>query len=118
MLRKLGIAKSSYYYQKSRISFADRHKDDFNIISAVFNDSQQRYGYRHIKVMLKKGESPKSEPPYYDGMPVAWNISCTPHVRLVNIMLDHAISILPLGMHPVDIRIVVATLVGLAGSSE
>lgn len=51
--------------------------------------------------MLKKGESQKSEPPYYDGMPVAWNISCTPDARLVNIMLDRAISILPTDMYPV-----------------
>lgn len=76
-------------------------KYDFNIISSVFNHSQQRHGYWRIKVMLKKGESQKSEPPYYDGMPVAWNISCTPDARLVNIMLDRAISILPTDMHPV-----------------
>jgi putative transposase len=37
----------------------------------------------------------------YDGMPVAWNISCKPDAQLVNHMLDRAISALPQDAHPI-----------------
>ena len=170
LLRRLGIAKSSYYYQKTRIDFAAKHEDDRKIIAAVFNDNHQRYGYRRIRVILNRegrivsekvirrimrenemivkrkkarkyssylGEiSPevpniierdfRSDKPNqkwltdvtefsipagkvylspmidcYDGMPIAWNISCTPDAHMVNTMLDRAISLLPRDMHPI-----------------
>ena len=157
LLKKLKIAKSSYYYQKRRVNFAVRHKDERKIIEAAFNDSKQRYGYRRIKVVLNRegyilsekiihrimredkmvvkvrkakryssylGEiSPevpnvikrdfRADKPNekwltdvtefsipagkvylspmidcYDGMPVSWNISCTPDTELVNTILD------------------------------
>lgn len=37
----------------------------------------------------------------YDGMPVAWNISCKPDAQLVNTMLDRAIHSLPQDVHPI-----------------
>ena len=37
----------------------------------------------------------------YDGMPIAWNISCKPDAQLVNTMLDRATRSLPLGAHPI-----------------
>lgn len=37
----------------------------------------------------------------YDGMPVAWNISCKPDAQLVNTMLDRAIHSLPQDAHPI-----------------
>lgn len=170
LLRKLGIAKSSYYYQKTRMDFAEKHEDDRKIIAAVFNDSHQRYGYRRIRVILNregrivsekvirrimrenemivKGKKARKYSSYlgeispevpnvierdfrsdkpnqkwltdvtefsipagkiylspmidcYDGMPIAWNISCTPDARLVNTMLDRAISLLPQNIHPI-----------------
>lgn len=37
----------------------------------------------------------------YDGMPVAWNVSCKPDAHLVNIMLERAIRSLPQDAHPI-----------------
>ena len=37
----------------------------------------------------------------YDGLPVAWNISCKPNAQLVNTMLDRAIHSLPQDAHPI-----------------
>ena len=37
----------------------------------------------------------------YDGMPVAWSISCRPDAQPVNTMLDCAIRILPRNVNPV-----------------
>lgn len=170
LLKNLEMAKSSYYYQKRRISFEKKHEYDKEYIVDAFNDNYQRYGYRRIKIVLErngkvlsekiirrimrenqlvvkgkkvrkynsyKGEiTPevpnkikrdfKSDKPNqkwltdvtefatpagkvylspiidcYDGMPVAWNISCTPDAKLVNTMLDRAISTLPSGVHPI-----------------
>lgn len=37
----------------------------------------------------------------YDGMLVAWNISCKPDTQLVNTMLDRVTSSLPQNVHPI-----------------
>ena len=52
LLKKLRIAKSSYYYQKKRLCFAEKHKDDCQVITTIFRDNKERYGYRRIKVVL------------------------------------------------------------------
>ena len=38
---------------------------------------------------------------YFDGLPVAWTIGTAPSAKLVNTMLDIAISNLPEGSHPI-----------------
>lgn len=170
LLKKLRMAKSSYYYQKKRFCFAEKHKDDCRVVTSIFRNNKERYGYRRIKVILNregyvlsekvirrimrengllvkcrssrkycsyKGEiSPevpnviqrnfKADKPNqkwltdvtefsipagkvylspvidcYDGMPVAWNISCKPDAQLVNAMLDRAIRSLPQDAHPI-----------------
>lgn len=170
LLKKLRIAKSSYYYQKKRLCFAEKHKDDYQVVVSIFRNNKERYGYRRIKAVLNrqdyiltekvirrimrengllvkgrsarkycsyKGEiSPavpnviqrnfKSDKPNqkwltdvtefslpagkvylspiidcYDGIPVAWNISCKPDAQLVNTMLDRATPTLPQGAHPI-----------------
>lgn len=52
LLDKLQMAKSSYYYQRRRRSFQARHEHDSMLITKVFNDSRQRYGYRRVKAVL------------------------------------------------------------------
>jgi putative transposase len=170
LIKKLKLAKSSYYYQKKRVSFAKKHKDDYQAVATIFHNNKERYGYRRIKIVLNregytlsekvirqimrenglvvkgrkerkycsyKGEiSPevpnvirrnfRADKPNqkwltdvtefsipagkvylspiidcYDGMPVAWNISCKPDAQLVNSMLDRAISALPQDVHPI-----------------
>jgi putative transposase len=170
LIKKLKLAKSSYYYQNKRVSFAKKHKDDYQAVATIFHNNKERYGYRRIKIVLNregytlsekvirkimrenglvvkgrrarkycsyKGEiSPevpnviqrnfRADKPNqkwltdvtefsipagkvylspiidcYDGMPVAWNISCKPDAQLVNRMLDRAISALPQDAHPI-----------------
>jgi putative transposase len=155
LIKKLKLAKSSYYYQNKRVSFAKKHKDDYQAVATIFHNNKERYGYRRIKIVLNregytlsekvirqimrenglvvkgrkarkycsyKGEiSPevpnvirrnfRADKPNqkwltdvtefsipagkvylspiidcYDGMPVAWNISCKPDAQLVNRM--------------------------------
>ena len=52
LLKKLKIAKSSYYYQKKRLCFVEKHKDDCQIITTIFHNNKERYGYRRIKAVL------------------------------------------------------------------
>ena len=52
LLKKLKIAKSSYYYQKKRLCFAEKHKDDGHISAIIFHNNKERYGSRRIKVVL------------------------------------------------------------------
>lgn len=54
LLDKLQMTKSSYYYQRRRKSFQTRHEHDSMLITKVFNDSRQRYGYRRIKAVLDR----------------------------------------------------------------
>ena len=54
LLKKLRILRSSYYYQKKRLCFAEKHKDDCQVVTAIFRDNKERYGYRGIKVVLNR----------------------------------------------------------------
>ena len=54
LLNKLKMAKSSYYYQKKRISFASKHEADYRTIATIFQENKQRYGYRRIKAILTR----------------------------------------------------------------
>ena len=54
LLKKLKMAKSSYYYQRRRTSFEEKHKGDRQVITTIFHDHMERYGYRRIKVILKR----------------------------------------------------------------
>lgn len=48
LLKKLKMAKSSYYYQKKRLCFAEKHKDDCQIITTIFHNNKERYGYHSL----------------------------------------------------------------------
>lgn len=53
MLKKLRLAKSSYY-QKKRLCFAEKYKDDCQVVTSIFRNNIERYGYRRIKIVLKR----------------------------------------------------------------
>lgn len=166
LLQRLRIAKSSYYYQKKRLCFAEKHKDDCQVVACIFRNN----GYGRIKAVLNregyilsekvvrriirqngllvkgrnarkccsyKGEISPEVPNViqrnfnadklnqewltdatelsipagnvylspvidcYDGMPIAWNISCKPDAQLVNTVLDGVTRSLPQGAHPI-----------------
>lgn len=54
LLDKLNMAKSSYYYQKKRIDFLTKYEKDRNVITAIFHENKQIYGYRRIKAVLNR----------------------------------------------------------------
>lgn len=54
LLSGLRFAKSSYYYQRKRKTFSEKHADDRKAVVEVFNHNHQRYGYRRIKIELEK----------------------------------------------------------------
>jgi putative transposase len=54
LIKKLKLAKSSYYYQKKRVSFAKKHKDDYQAVATIFHNNKERYGYRRIKIVLNR----------------------------------------------------------------
>lgn len=41
---KIKIAKSSHYYQKKRLYFAEKHKSDCQVITIIFHNNKERYG--------------------------------------------------------------------------
>ena len=61
LLKKLTLAKSSYYYQKKRLSFTAKHENDYKFIVSAFYENKQRYGYRRIKVLLDRKGHPISK---------------------------------------------------------
>ena len=61
LLKKLNIARSSYYYQRHRKSFGERHREDRELIVALFRENRDRYGYRRIKVLLDRQDHVISE---------------------------------------------------------
>ncbi|MFU0833426.1 MAG: hypothetical protein ACFWUC_10900 [Oscillospiraceae bacterium] len=54
LIKKLKLAKSSYYYQNKRVSFAKKHKDDYQAVATIFHNNKERYGYRRIKIVLNR----------------------------------------------------------------
>ena len=54
LLKKLCISKSSYYYQRQRISFTDKYSELSLKIVELFNMNDKRYGYRRIHGLLSK----------------------------------------------------------------
>ena len=61
LLGKLELAKSSYYYQETRLNRTDKYQELREQISAVFYDNKSCYGYRRIYAVLKKNGTTVSE---------------------------------------------------------
>ena len=52
LLQFLGMAKSSYYYQRAAINRPDRHFDLHARVTEIFNENRCVYGYRRIYIAL------------------------------------------------------------------
>jgi putative transposase len=45
LIKKLKLAKSSYYYQNKRVSFAKKHKDDYQAVATIFHNNKERFPF-------------------------------------------------------------------------
>lgn len=54
LLKRLGLSKSSYYYQEAAQKQPDKNSDIRNRIRQLFCENKQRYGYRRIYGFLKQ----------------------------------------------------------------
>ena len=54
LLKRLGLSKSSYYYQEAVKKQIDKYRDIRNRIQQLFCENKQRYGYRRIYGLLKR----------------------------------------------------------------
>lgn len=61
LLDAVGMAKSSYLYQKNALLRPDKHADLRIRITEVFHGSDRRYGYRRVHAALKSEEVVVSE---------------------------------------------------------
>lgn len=61
LLSLLEIAESSYFYQRKRLSMADKYEAVRHRIKELFAENQARYGYRRIHALLKREEIRISE---------------------------------------------------------
>lgn len=61
LLKKMSLAKSCYYYQKSVLSKADQYAWLRNRIKEMFKENKERYGYRRIHGLLVRGGGVVSE---------------------------------------------------------
>ena len=52
LLQFLGMAKSSYYYQRAAINRPDRHSGLHARVTEIFNENRCVYGYRRIHIAL------------------------------------------------------------------
>lgn len=51
---KLGLSKSSYYYQKAALRRQDKYHDLRQKVRKLFHDNWDAFGYRRIHILLKK----------------------------------------------------------------
>ena len=54
LLGYLGLAKSCYFYQKKCLARADKYQNLKRYIKEIFNENHQCYGYRRIRMALKR----------------------------------------------------------------
>lgn len=54
LLKRLGLSKSSYYYQEAAQKQPDKYSDIRTRIRQLFWENKQRYGYRRIYGLLKR----------------------------------------------------------------
>lgn len=61
LLKRLGLSKSSYYYQEAAQKKPDKYSDIRNRIRQLFHGNKQRYGYRRIHGLLNRENITVSE---------------------------------------------------------
>ncbi len=54
LLDRLDLARSSYFYHRSRLGVADKYAEVRRIITDIFESNHQSYGYRRIQASLNK----------------------------------------------------------------
>ena len=54
LLERLDLARSSYFYHRSRLSVGDKYAAVRRTITEIFESSQQSYGYRRIQASLTR----------------------------------------------------------------
>lgn len=54
LLKRLGLSKSSYYYQETAMQREDKYDGVRRRISELFHENKRRYGYRRIYGLLKR----------------------------------------------------------------
>jgi len=61
LLRIVGLARSSYFYHKTRLRPRDKYGDVRNAMVAIFDSNHRCYGYRRIHAMLRQHDIRISE---------------------------------------------------------
>lgn len=54
LLDRLGLARSSYFYHRSRMRVADKYAEVRRTITEIFESNHRSYGYRRIKASLTR----------------------------------------------------------------
>ena len=54
LLSRLGLARSSYFYHRSRMRVADKYAEVRCTITEIFESNQRSYGYRRIQASLAR----------------------------------------------------------------
>lgn len=54
LLERLGLSKSSYYYQETAMQREDKYDGVRRRIAELFHENKRRYGYRRIYGLLKR----------------------------------------------------------------
>jgi transposase InsO family protein/transposase-like protein len=54
LLERLGLARSTYFYHRSRMRVADKYADVRRTMSDIFESNHRSYGYRRIQASLNR----------------------------------------------------------------
>jgi transposase InsO family protein len=61
LLRIVGLARSSYFYHKTRLGLADKYGEVRNAMVEIFEGNHRCYGYRRIHAILRQRDMQISE---------------------------------------------------------
>lgn len=61
LLAILGLARSSYFYHRSRLRVPDKHADTRQVLAEVFHSNYRCYGYRRMRAALHRHQIHISE---------------------------------------------------------
>ena len=58
LLARLGLARSTYYYERSAIAAGDKYAELRRRVAEVFYAARESRGYRYVTAMLRRGDDP------------------------------------------------------------
>lgn len=58
LLGRLGLARSTYYYERTAIAAGDKYAELRKRVSEVFHAARDARGYRYVTAMLRRGDEP------------------------------------------------------------